>query len=721
MNITFRVDASVNIGTGHVMRCLTLADELSRRGCKCTFICRDHIGNLSGLIIRRGFSVSVLDRLESDGLDLRDSDFLSNHRNWLGTSWRRDAEQTINLIKEEQIDLLIVDHYSIDIQWESMLRPFCREIMVIDDLADRAHDCDFLLDQNHLDRYAERYMGLVPKECILLLGSKYTLLHPKFQDFRNRAPVREGAIKRILIYFGGADNSNLTGLAISALLDLEWRGLFVDVVVDPSNPHLKEVLNQVKFTENFVVHTELPHLAQIMAIADLFIGAAGSSSWERCCVGLPSLVISLAENQVPIADKLHSDGYVKWLGHKEDVNLLQLINALKILKNDGLNAEWSKSCFSLVDGMGVCRVADAIVGNSSSDIVVRLAQRDDEINYLNFLKVEFSGVRESKELENFSLSANFEYFKRSYRSFESAKIFIIETEHKIFLGAVFFTLEDDTWGISSIFGKLAEKLKIIDKSIQVALKRMCNEFKFFTQFKFGIRKDFPATSKVNLCEDAGRASNVLKITICSDLTSWLRSHLHKLVYVWINQGHTVCVVHFPNDAPGGDLCFLLGCGQFVESRIRSKYANSLVIHESDLPKGRGWSPMSWQILEGSNEIPISLLEVVDEFDAGDIYIQRWITLTGYELAEEWRAKQAGISISLCREFVDNYPQILFGGRSQMGVPTTYRRRVADDSKIDVDKTIKQQFNLLRIVDNNDYPAYFEIDGRKFSMIIKKID
>ncbi len=210
----------------------------------------------------------------------------------------------------------------------------------------------------------------------------------------------------------------------------------------------------------------------------------------------------------------------------------------------------------------------------------------------------------------------------------------------------------------------------------------------------------------------------MSIGICSDAGSWINASIPGLVLGWLADGHSVAWAHAAGGLPGGDLCFYLSYGRIVDNSTRARYKNNLVVHESDLPKGRGWSPMSWQILEGASCIPVTLLEAAEEVDAGPIYLQEWIQLEGHELSPEWRGFQSDSTLRLCRNFVVQYPAILEQGRQQERGSTFYPRRRPNDSELDPTKSIAQQFNLLRIVDNKGYPAFFEFAGKRLILQIE---
>ncbi|MCT7574920.1 formyltransferase family protein [Aliarcobacter butzleri] len=166
-----------------------------------------------------------------------------------------------------------------------------------------------------------------------------------------------------------------------------------------------------------------------------------------------------------------------------------------------------------------------------------------------------------------------------------------------------------------------------------------------------------------------------------------------------------------------DIVFILSYHKIISKEYLSKHNHNIVIHASELPRGKGWAPMFWQILEGKNEIPFSMFEVDEGVDSGEIYMQRILKLTGYELNEELREKQAKFTIDMCLDFVENYDKYKVS-KPQIGQESFYQKRSEKDSKLDIDKSIKEQFNLLRIVDNENYPAYFEIDGYRYVLKIE---
>jgi methionyl-tRNA formyltransferase len=169
-----------------------------------------------------------------------------------------------------------------------------------------------------------------------------------------------------------------------------------------------------------------------------------------------------------------------------------------------------------------------------------------------------------------------------------------------------------------------------------------------------------------------------------------------------------------------DVVFILSYHKIIPKEILKKNRHNIVIHASPLPKGKGWAPLFWQVLEGKNKIPFTMIEAGDGVDSGDVYMQEMLDLTGYELNEELRGKQAKITIQMCLKFVSNYEKYKIP-IAQNGKESFYARRNKEDSKLDLDKPIREQFNLLRIVNNNEYPAFIELDGNRYILKIDKDD
>jgi UDP-2,4-diacetamido-2,4,6-trideoxy-beta-L-altropyranose hydrolase len=360
MQILFRTDASRQIGTGHVMRCLTLADALQTGGAQCHFICREHSGNLIAQIRQRGFAVSALPNSlkELEPNDPTNCD-QSNYSTWLGVDWATDAAQTKVSVGGSVIDWLIVDHYALDARWERALRPVCRKLMAIDDLADRPHECDLLLDQN-LGRDARDYSQFVSDVCTVLAGPYYALLRPEFAFLRGRSLRRRviPQLKNVLITMGGVDQGNATGKVLEVLQTCALpEDLCITIVMGSHAPWLESVqLLAKKMARPTTVKVNVINMADLMADSDLAIGAAGSTSWERCCLGLPAIIVVQADNQQLIANALELIGAAKVSSVFGGTKLLHE-QISKVLSDISGLQRMSVSASKVTDGCGADRVA----------------------------------------------------------------------------------------------------------------------------------------------------------------------------------------------------------------------------------------------------------------------------------------------------------------------------------------------------------------------------
>jgi UDP-2,4-diacetamido-2,4,6-trideoxy-beta-L-altropyranose hydrolase len=357
MHFAFRTDASLQIGTGHVMRCLTLADALRKRGAQSTFICRLHAGHLLDLIQQRGHTARAL--AQADDAYTAPAD--PCYAQWLGTDWASDAEQTQQVLGDQVVDWMVVDHYALDRRWEQAMRQHTQRIMAIDDLADRPHDCDLLLDQN-LGRQAKDYEGLLNRHTHILIGPAYALLRPEFAQWREHSLQRrtQPQLKNLLITMGGVDQTNATGQVLEALSQCELPvDLRITVVMGPNAPWLPQVQAQAAVMPRTThVLAGVSNMAQLMAESDLCIGAAGSTSWERCCLGLPAIQLVLAANQKDINEALDLAGSV--LSVQLEMLRAELPSFFaKVTKSDAL-CDLTKNAAVVCDGLGAEKTVQSL-------------------------------------------------------------------------------------------------------------------------------------------------------------------------------------------------------------------------------------------------------------------------------------------------------------------------------------------------------------------------
>ena len=356
MNICFRVDSSTKIGTGHVMRCLTLAKELKKIGHSIYFICRLHEGHLCNLISGEDFKVFKL----SKPTIFKPSSNLPKHASWLGASPEQDIQETIIVVNSGQIpfDWIIIDHYAIDKAWEREIRKYIPRIMVIDDLADRVHDCDILLDQNYYLHSNTRYTNLVPAACVLLLGPKYTLLRDEFTELYKLPKIRK-ELKTALIFYGGSDPTNETQKAINAIKMIQSTTLKTHVVVGPSNPNKNLIKRQCE-QYNHIFHFNIDYMAKLLYETDFAICAGGSITWERYCLGTPAILTAIADNQIALCENVKTLGIDQYLGVSELVTEHNMKEAIiSFLEKNDLN-HLSRKSKNIVDVNGKSRVLNML-------------------------------------------------------------------------------------------------------------------------------------------------------------------------------------------------------------------------------------------------------------------------------------------------------------------------------------------------------------------------
>lgn len=368
MKIVFRVDASNGVGFGHLSRCINLAETLRSRGNEVLFICRDDLSKSFKVLEDRLFKVILLPANSASSQ----------------ISQEADADETIEALGGLRPSWLVVDNYNLDEKFEKKLREYVEKIAVIEDLANRRHDCDLLLDQNCSDRTDETFKPLVPVSCKFLIGPKYAMISSVFAKIREVSLTSRTELKRVFVFCGGADPKNLTKLVLDALSGDEFDEIKIDVVVGAQNHNFSAEKPERKKL-NITFHPSGDDFAKIMSKADLAIGAGGTTTWERMCLGVPSIVVSIAENQVPTCEKLGREGLIQYLGKQTEVTKESVARVVrKFLKTPTELSVVSIKSQILVDGKGCMRVAEAMCPSSESELKVRLATKDDCVNYFNW-------------------------------------------------------------------------------------------------------------------------------------------------------------------------------------------------------------------------------------------------------------------------------------------------------------------------------------------------
>ena len=413
------------MGSGHLMRCLALADTLRERGAQTLFITSASEQPWRALLRHHGHAVAAL---PGDATELD-----------------RDASATNAALQEMPLpDWLIVDHYGLGIEWESSMRASCGRIFAIDDVG-RSHDCDLLLDQNVLDD-DQAYENLVPLGCSRLLGPRYALLREEFGKERANCVARDRAFKRVLINFGGSDPTQEVGKAIDAFLAAPLdESVCADVIFGPANSNAISIMQRYGGNRrlNLVTHTE--RMAAVMAEADLAIGAGGVSMWERACLGLPSIVVTVADNQRTGAEWLAARGGHLLLGESATVTVQHIAQALGCLAdNPRLRALFARTGAALVDGRGCERVAARLLGGM---IALRRAESGDCDAIYAWRNAEVNR-RYSGDERVFSIEAHRQWFANM--TVDPSRIMLIGEANCEPIGVLWFDLEG-TEAVVSIY------------------------------------------------------------------------------------------------------------------------------------------------------------------------------------------------------------------------------------------------------------------------------
>ncbi len=407
MRIAIRTDASFEIGTGHVVRCLTLATQLRRRGAEVSFITSSGVGNLDDAIQAQGFLVTTAAAGEYD---------------WM-----------------------VFDHYGISADAERRARDHARRIMVIDDLADRRHDCDLLLDQN-LREDDGSYSGLVPASVPLLLGPRFALLREEFAAARVRARRRQ-SLRHLLVFFGGSDPTDETSKTLRALARARLTDVRITVIVGASNPRAGQVRALARDVAGCEVIGPTSEMADLMIEADLAIGAGGTTSWERCCVGLPALVVAVAVNQLEIARLLDARGFHRYLGEHSRVSERDVADAILAarINFDDLSLRGERA-MALVDGAGAKRVCAAMLGPSPPEaVILRAATAADAAKLLAWRNDEHTRAA-SHSQEPVSAEQHAAWLVRSLAN-PRRRLYVAEHDGEP-VGTVRADEENGTWTLS---------------------------------------------------------------------------------------------------------------------------------------------------------------------------------------------------------------------------------------------------------------------------------
>lgn len=434
MQIVIRTDASARIGSGHVMRCLTLADRLAQDGAEVRFVCREHPGHMIDLVESKGFAVIRLPCPQED-------DSLQGYTAWLGVSQRDDVAQTVQGLSGTAADWLVVDHYALDAQWEAQMCQHAARLLVIDDLANRRHYCDVLLDQNLVADIEHRYDHLLDSNTIRLLGPSFALLQPNYAALAATRAAPGKAVPRVLIFMGGADRGT-TLKAVQGVLGINRPDIKCDVVLSRANPDFPEIERLVANSPHIQIHGPLPSLAPLMAQATLAVGAGGATSWERLCLGLRAVVVILEDNQQAVTEELERCGFVRVAGEAASVTPDDLQRAIQLELEKGLSALHT----DIVDGRGAERVAAVLTVDQNTPTYLRPARAEDEQLLLTWANDKL--VRANAfDPRPIAPQDHHRWLSSRLADPTNCRLLVAETSSGIPLGQVRFDRRDQAWVI----------------------------------------------------------------------------------------------------------------------------------------------------------------------------------------------------------------------------------------------------------------------------------
>jgi len=367
MKIAIRVDASTQIGTGHVRRSLALAEALRTLGVDVRFVTRSLGVDTVGMIAGAKFERTAL--LAPPG-----SVFAPNpkvpHSDWAEVSFERDVDGTCNALADFAPDWVVLDSYAFDERWHESVREKLRcRIAQIDDLADRALACDLLIDHTYASDHRAKYADVLPRSARLLGGPRYGLLGPAYADAKRYAFNKQ--VRSVGIFMGGVDAGNHSGGVLDALDHIGFDGA-VEVVATSANPNIGDLRERVALRPNTKLSLDLPDLAAFFARHDLQVGAGGGASWERCCIGVPTLLVVVAPNQMSIAPLLAEAGIAAFAPDPAPEALAEHLR--DIIEDAPRRADLAQRSLELVDGLGATR---ASLGLMASSLSVRPATIDD--------------------------------------------------------------------------------------------------------------------------------------------------------------------------------------------------------------------------------------------------------------------------------------------------------------------------------------------------------
>ena len=427
------------------MRCMALAEHLQGNKAEVVFVCRLIEGDLCDYIESKGFGVLRLPKVAQSQRGAARLAGTDDPTAWLGTTVDQDAEVTSNALAGlgRKVDWLIVDNYALNATWEQRLRPHVHQILVIDDLAIQKHACDLLLNQNLIDSVRDRYRNLIPEYCRLLAGPQFALLRQEFRASRISLNRGSEQVGNLLVFLGGADPDGVTLRVLKAVDGIRSNELQVTVILGAANPHGETIKRLYGQRSGYKVIFQAANMAELMVQADLAIGAGGISTWERSCLGLPAMVIAIAENQVEVSRTAAEAGACLYLGTATSLSDGELAAGLTVMiSSSSLRKSVSRVCLDLVDGLGCERVAREVL---QDPVQVRLARAEDAERVFEWRNAEKTR-RFFRDPNPLSLAEHLGWFQRTL--LDSKRLLLIGEVDTEPMGVLRYDLDNGSAGVS---------------------------------------------------------------------------------------------------------------------------------------------------------------------------------------------------------------------------------------------------------------------------------
>lgn len=575
----------------------------------------------------------------------------------------RDAMHFINLCSGMMVDWVLVDHYGANASWEKLVAEKF-PTMAIDDFSDRAHKTQIVINPNLLSAEHESLFAQNSKNSATVSGLDFIPISPNSSFPHFSTPSTDSAIQAISIYFGASDPFGLTLKVAKILLqDMSFPNS-IHVLMGINLESRQEILDLAETYPNLSVHDFTDDLGSIFSIAPISIGAGGSTVWERLLYQNHCLVFAIADNQVALSESLSSLKVIEFAGLYSEAlepSLNQTIRAF-ILSLPFKNDNFLKLD---LDRHGASRIA-ALVSVSGGDL--------DSFNL-------GAPGKSNKEVRGSGLQL-------FWRDLQVCTITTSQSDSQ-----VSFSLGDRNFAHSIETAAGLNLDSIICKLLQLRYPQLYLSNSSTPKFK---------------------------ILFLLSPTSWINDFIWDHLGTLLDSGYSVKIAHEILEEEHADICVLLGFEELISPEQTLQFKSVVVVHESDLPRGRGWSPMTWRILNGEKSMILTLFQAAEKVDSGVIYGTREVALSGVETLTELREIQISQSFDLISEFVGDFPNSLNKAQAQIGAPTYFRRRTKIDSYCNLDSTLDSIFDLLRVSDPHRYPVYFKKNGSTFSLKLDRI-